>query len=192
MGFSGKIAIAGVHEYESRWSPDKTSFQIMGECAREALDDAGLTLDDVDGLFCATMTMGATNVGGFVGIGTPEFDAQGNITNGDDLFGFGLSGLDAGIGFFEPTIPVDGLPEFTAGKATATSLQTYGFGDYLEISATDIVLNLNNGDAWPGDIGPPVIDFATSFETSPGAADGVFEIHAPTVAVTPQRGRGLR
>ncbi len=59
MSFSGQIAIAGVHEYESRWAPDKTSFQIMGECTREALADAGLRLEDVDGLFGATMTMGA-------------------------------------------------------------------------------------------------------------------------------------
>ena len=59
MSFSGQIAIAGVHEYESRWAPDKTSFQIMGECARAALADAGLQLEDVDGFFGATMTMGA-------------------------------------------------------------------------------------------------------------------------------------
>ncbi len=57
--FSGSIAIAGVHEYESRWAPDKTSFQIMAECTREALADAGLRLEDVDGFFGATMTMGA-------------------------------------------------------------------------------------------------------------------------------------
>jgi acetyl-CoA C-acetyltransferase len=59
MSFSGQIAIAGIHEYESRWAPDKTSFQIMGECTREALADAGLQLEDVDGFFGATMTMGA-------------------------------------------------------------------------------------------------------------------------------------
>ncbi|MEE8166972.1 MAG: acetyl-CoA acetyltransferase [Myxococcota bacterium] len=59
MSFSGQIAIAGVHEYESRWAPDKTSFQIMGECTREALADAGLRLEEVDGLFGATMAMGA-------------------------------------------------------------------------------------------------------------------------------------
>lgn len=59
MSFSGQIAIAGVHEYESRWSPDKTAFQIIGECTREALDDAGLELSDIDGLFGATMSMGA-------------------------------------------------------------------------------------------------------------------------------------
>ncbi|MBW2424428.1 MAG: thiolase [Deltaproteobacteria bacterium] len=58
MSFSGKIAIAGIHEYESRWAPDKTDFQIAAESAREALADAGLTLSDVDGLFGATMAMG--------------------------------------------------------------------------------------------------------------------------------------
>ena len=59
MSFSGQIAIAGIHEYESRWAPDKTSFQIMGECTRDALAGAGLQLEDVDGFFGATMTMGA-------------------------------------------------------------------------------------------------------------------------------------
>ena len=59
MTISGKIAIAGVHEYESRYAPDKTELQIMAECAREALADAGLTLADVDGLLGASMTMGA-------------------------------------------------------------------------------------------------------------------------------------
>jgi acetyl-CoA C-acetyltransferase len=62
MSFSGKIAIAGVHEYESRWCPDKTTLQITGECAREALADAGLELSDVDGLFGATMSMGAMGI----------------------------------------------------------------------------------------------------------------------------------
>ena len=62
MSLSGKIAIAGVHEYESRWSPDKTAFQITGECARDALADAGLELSDVDGLFGATMSMGAMGI----------------------------------------------------------------------------------------------------------------------------------
>ena len=59
MSYSGQFAIAGVHEYESRWAPDKTSFEIMGESTREALDDAGLALADIDGLFGASMTMGA-------------------------------------------------------------------------------------------------------------------------------------
>ncbi len=59
MSISGKIAIAGVYEHPTRWAPDKTEFQIMAEAAKGALDDAGLTIDDVDGLFAASMTMGA-------------------------------------------------------------------------------------------------------------------------------------
>jgi acetyl-CoA acetyltransferase len=58
MSFSGQIAIAGVYEYPQRWAPDKTEYQIMAECGREALADAGLTLSDVDGLFGASMGMG--------------------------------------------------------------------------------------------------------------------------------------
>jgi acetyl-CoA C-acetyltransferase len=34
----GRVAIAGVHEHPTRWSPDKTSWQIMAESARGALE----------------------------------------------------------------------------------------------------------------------------------------------------------
>ncbi len=60
--FPGNTAIVGVHEHESRFSPDKSEFQIMGECAREALADAGLAKDDVDGLFGASMSMGMMGI----------------------------------------------------------------------------------------------------------------------------------
>lgn len=59
MSLSGRIAIAGVHEHETRWAPDKTEMQIMAESARGALADCGLALSDVDGLFAASMSMGA-------------------------------------------------------------------------------------------------------------------------------------
>jgi acetyl-CoA acetyltransferase len=62
MSLSGKIAIAGVHEHPTRWAPEKTESQIMAECAREALAECGLTKDDVDGLFAASMSMGAMGV----------------------------------------------------------------------------------------------------------------------------------
>ena len=62
MTISGTIAIPGVYEHPSRFSPDKTEFQIMAECAKGALDEAGLTIDDVDGLFGASMTMGMMGI----------------------------------------------------------------------------------------------------------------------------------
>ncbi len=62
MTFSGAVAVAGVYEHPTRWAPEKTEFQIMAESAKGALDDAGLTIGDVDALFAASMTMGAMGI----------------------------------------------------------------------------------------------------------------------------------
>lgn len=62
MSISGKIALAGIYEHPTRWAPDKSESLIMAECARGALDDAGLELSDVDGLFAASMSMGIMGV----------------------------------------------------------------------------------------------------------------------------------
>lgn len=62
MSLSGQVAIAGVYEHPTRWAPDKSDFQIMGESARGALEDCGLPLSDVDGLFAAGMGMGPMGI----------------------------------------------------------------------------------------------------------------------------------
>ncbi len=62
MSLSRAVALAGAFEHPTRWAPDKTEFQLMAESARGALDDCGLKLSDVDGVFAASMSMGPMGV----------------------------------------------------------------------------------------------------------------------------------
>ncbi|MDO9218322.1 MAG: thiolase domain-containing protein, partial [Lacisediminimonas sp.] len=49
----GSAYIAGIFEHPTRKADDKSLAQLHAEVARGALQDAGLTKDDVDGYFCA-------------------------------------------------------------------------------------------------------------------------------------------
>ena len=51
MSIWGRVAVAGAYEHPTRYAPDKTPYQIHAESARGALEDAGLSIGDVDGLF---------------------------------------------------------------------------------------------------------------------------------------------
>ena len=53
MSIRGKAYIAGVYEHPLREIPDRSVAQVHHEVAKGALDDAGLSFDDVDGFFCA-------------------------------------------------------------------------------------------------------------------------------------------
>ncbi len=53
MSLKGAAYIAGALEHPTRKAPDKSVALLHAECAKGALDDAGLTKDDVDGYFCA-------------------------------------------------------------------------------------------------------------------------------------------
>ena len=53
MSIRDKAYIAGAWEHPTRLASDKTSPQLHAECAAGALADAGLSLQDVDGYFCA-------------------------------------------------------------------------------------------------------------------------------------------
>ncbi|MBT5264240.1 MAG: thiolase domain-containing protein [Rhodospirillaceae bacterium] len=52
MSRSSKAYIAGIYEHPTRKALDKTIPQLHAEVALGALQDAGLTKDDVDGYFC--------------------------------------------------------------------------------------------------------------------------------------------
>ncbi len=53
MSIKGKAYIAGIYEHPTRLAKDISLAQIHAQVAKGALDDAGLTKDDVDGYFCA-------------------------------------------------------------------------------------------------------------------------------------------
>ena len=53
MTINGKAFIAGAFEHPTRKAVGKSLAQLHAEVAKGALDDAGLTKDDVDGYFCA-------------------------------------------------------------------------------------------------------------------------------------------
>jgi acetyl-CoA acetyltransferase len=73
MKQNGYAAIVGAAESdEIGHVPDKTSMQLLSEAALNALDDAGLTLRDVDGLFTAGFR--TTEVAEYLGIQPSYFD----------------------------------------------------------------------------------------------------------------------
>jgi acetyl-CoA C-acetyltransferase len=53
MSIKGKAYIVGAYEHPTRKADDKSLAQLHAEVAKGALEDAGLTKDDVDGYFCA-------------------------------------------------------------------------------------------------------------------------------------------
>ena len=53
MSIRNKAYISGAFEHPTRLAPDKSTPQLHAECAAGALADAGLSLKDVDGYFCA-------------------------------------------------------------------------------------------------------------------------------------------
>jgi len=53
MTTNDRAYIAGVYEHPTRKADDKSLAQLHAEVAKGALDDAGLTKNDVDGYFCA-------------------------------------------------------------------------------------------------------------------------------------------
>ena len=53
MRAASRAAIVGVAESDLGRTPDKTVLQLQAQATRGALDDAGLSFEDVDALFCA-------------------------------------------------------------------------------------------------------------------------------------------
>ena len=76
MSIKGKAYIAGVFEHPTRKADDKSLAQLHAESARGALQDAGLTKDDVDGYFCAgdAPGLGPLSLADYMGLSLRHFD----------------------------------------------------------------------------------------------------------------------
>ena len=83
-------AIVGIHEHVTRYAPDKSELQIQGESVIKALDDAGLSKQDVDGLLTASSSMrnSGLNLADYLNM-YPKF--VDNTTVGGGSFEFHLS-----------------------------------------------------------------------------------------------------
>ena len=77
MSIKRKACIAGAYEHPTRKAPDKTVAQLHAECARGAIADAGLSLQDVDAYFCAgdAPGLGPINMIDYLGLKVRHVDS---------------------------------------------------------------------------------------------------------------------
>ncbi len=78
MSIKEKACIAGAFEHPTRKAPDKTVAQLHAECAKGVLEDAGLSLQDVDGYFCAgdAPGLGANSMVDYLGLKIRHVDTS--------------------------------------------------------------------------------------------------------------------
>jgi len=143
--------------------------------ATELFDDFGPTITGVNML---TLTIGAANVHAFVGLNGPywtgDVDEYGNPLDlnetNPDAIGLSVTNLDIGFVLMKPLDPewaAHPLALFYSLKATADTFEFVGW-DEIILSAQQIEINVNNGVPWPGGLGTPVVDFATSYPAGTG------------------------
>jgi acetyl-CoA C-acetyltransferase len=77
MSIRGMACIAGAFEHPTRKAPDKTLAQLHAECARGALQDAGLSIRDVDAYFCSgdAPGLGGLNLIDYMGLRCRHVDS---------------------------------------------------------------------------------------------------------------------
>ena len=99
MTIRDKAYIVGAYEHPTRKAPDKSVAQLHAESAKGALEDAGLSLSDIDGYFCAgdAPGLGMLNMAGHL--------PTANTVSIEDLTGSG-----------------SGLGEFSEGEARKNTL----------------------------------------------------------------------
>jgi acetyl-CoA C-acetyltransferase len=78
MSLKGQAYIVGAWEHPTRKAPDISLMQLHAECAKGALEDAGLSVRDVDGYFCAagdTPGLGGMSMAEYMGLRLKHYDS---------------------------------------------------------------------------------------------------------------------
>lgn len=78
MTARGPAAVVGICEYPDRLIPDRSELQVKAWCAAQALADAGLSWQDVDGLYDvgeATGSIGLLNLAEYLGVSPRVLDS---------------------------------------------------------------------------------------------------------------------
>ena len=77
MSTRGKSYVVGVFEHPLREIPHLSTAQVHAECARGALEDAGLSFSDVDAYFCAgdAPGFGAMSMADYMGLRLKHMDS---------------------------------------------------------------------------------------------------------------------
>ncbi|HSZ51152.1 MAG TPA: thiolase domain-containing protein [Caulobacteraceae bacterium] len=77
MSIKGKAYVVGAWEHPRREIPDLSTAQVHAECARGALEDAGLSLSDIDAYYCAgdAPGFGAMSMADYMGLKLRHMDS---------------------------------------------------------------------------------------------------------------------
>jgi len=127
MTINGKAYIAGIYEHPTRKADDKSLAQLHAEVAKGALDDAGLTKNDVDGYFCAgdAPGLGPLSMVDYMGLKVRHLDAT--ETGGSSYVlhvGHAAEAIAAGK-CSVALVTLAGRPR-AEGMATGTAPRNYG------------------------------------------------------------------
>ena len=154
----------------------------IGDTAASVLDGilglAGISDDfkRIDGITFKGLTFGAKDVYVFVGYGTPEYeeipgqDRKLRVANADDIYGFGMEGVDVGLAVLKADLPsFCKASNFYSFYAHADAVTTYGFGDVFTVRAQDITVEVNQGGDLFGGVMSSRADYAASFPADPDA-----------------------
>jgi len=77
MSLNGKAYIVGAYEHPTRRADDLSVARLHADVAKGALEDAGLTINDIDGYFCAgdAPGLGATTMAEYLGLRLRHVDS---------------------------------------------------------------------------------------------------------------------